>query len=363
MIRELVLKIFLALPILNQLTEIAIAILVKRQTLKFSLTNFKSGFKRKLDESKLASENSQKYHWIIQISAPSGNQSKSWGDTYFAQEIANSLKKLNQEAVIVYRDQDPTKLIKPNSVMLNIRGLLPLVVSPTAINVLWVISHPTQITKREIKKYELAFAASESWALKRSKQWKLRIQPLLQATNGEIFNTKFGEFASIDRLLFVGNTRGIFRKSVKVASSTVSNLSVIGRGWEKYLKDKQILSEFIDNNQLSAEYRKSKYVLNDHWSDMAKNGFISNRLFDAVASGARVISDFVQGSKEIFGSSLVEYKDNEDLGQILRSDLIKKFGSQTEIDKNALIIQNQHNFDQRAKQLFDSVNEFILKRL
>jgi len=363
MISEQVLKIFLALPILNQLAEFAISILVKRQTLKFSLINFKSEFKRRLNERKLASEKSQKYHWIIQISAPSGNQSKSWGDTYFAKEIANSLKKLNQEAVIVYRDQDPTKLIKPNSVLLNIRGLLPLVVSPNAINVLWIISHPTQITKREINKYDLAFAASESWALKRSAQWKLRIHPLLQATNPEIFNTKLTDPAIIDRILFVGNTRGIFRKSVKVASSTVSNLSVIGRGWEKYLKDKQILSEFINNDQLSAEYRKSKYILNDHWNDMAKNGFISNRLFDASASGARVISDFVPGSKEIFGSSLVEYKDNKDLVQILRSDLTKEFGPQAEVDANASIIQNQHNFDQRARQLLDSVNKFILKQI
>ena len=46
----------------------------------------------------------------------------------------------------------------------------------------------------------------------------------------------------------------------------------------------------IPNRRLAAAYAGAGVVLNDHWDDMRAGGFVSNRLFDAVASGARVVS-------------------------------------------------------------------------
>ncbi len=92
---------------------------------------------------------------------------------------------------------------------------------------------------------------------------------------------------------------------------------------------------------------------------MAKNGFIANRIFDAVASGARVISDYVPGSRKIFGKSLVEFKSPKELSKLFNEDLQSMFGTQSELDENAKIIQNQHNFDQRAEVLLNSARNFI----
>jgi len=365
MIKERLLKIFLALPLFNEIAELAISVFVKHQNIATAFRNFKLGIsgQHKENDKDFEYQELDRFHWIIQISSPSGKDSQFWGDTYFAQEIANSLKKLNQEVVVIFRDQDALQFVKQNTVVLNIRGLLPLVVLPKAINAVWVISHPDQITKREMKKYDLVFAASTIWASKKSQQWNLKIRSLLQATNPEVFNTNQDNPEIVDRTLFVGNTRGVFRESVKIASKTIKNLSVIGRGWDKFLDRDMILDNFIDNHELSNEYRKSKVVLNDHWKDMAKNGFISNRLFDAVASGARVISDFVPGSKEIFESSLIEYKTTSDLVDKLKTVSIEEFGTQNQIDSNAKRIQSEHNFDQRAQELLLSVKRFISKQI
>jgi len=357
MIKERILKIFLYLPILNQLTEFFLDTAIKRFSLKQAWQNLQ--FKpRNLIELKEEYKNTKNFHWLIQISAPSGPNSLLWGDTYFAQEISNSLTKLNQEAQIIYRDQEVQKFVKANTVLLNLRGLLPLSKINNKINLIWVISHPNQLTKRELQKYNLIFAASHFWANKKSKTWGLKIDALLQATNPTLFNTKTNQPAFEDRILFVGNTRGIYRKSVKMARTLVKNLVVIGTGWGKYIPEDAILKDFVDNKNLSSEYRKSKYVLTDHWDDMARNGFISNRLFDAVASGTRIISDYVPGSKDIFQSSITEYRNLDELSEILKSDISSKFGSQEEIDSIAQKIQLEHNFDERASYLLSCVLDF-----
>jgi hypothetical protein len=338
-----------------------LAIVIKRKGLKVAFKDLRNQLKPRNLDFKSKYKDVENFHWIIQISAPSGENSKLWGDTYFAQEIATSLRKLNQSSEIVFRDDDVTKLVQPNSVLLNLRGLLPATPDPEKINIIWVISHPDQLTKYELKKYDLAFAASALWSLGKSKKWRLTIKPLLQATNPDIFNTDETQLEKIDRFLFVGNTRGKFRNIVNVASKVSPKLRVIGTGWEKYLDDSQIEKQFVENNNLSTEYKKSKAVLADHWEDMAKNGFISNRIFDAVASGSRVISDQVEGIEEIFGNSVVTYQKDAELEQILNKDLDQIFGDENQRIANAFNIQQNHNFDARAKVLLEEVKLLVKK--
>src|SRR5690606_31059764 len=65
-----------------------------------------------------------------------------------------------------------------------------------------------------------------------------------------------------------------------------------------------LAATYLPNDRLGAAYGAAGVVLNDHWEDMRLEGFLSNRLFDAVASGARVISDEVSGLGDLFGRSV-----------------------------------------------------------
>jgi spore maturation protein CgeB len=361
MLKEKLLRIFLSIPLLAEITELVLAILIKRKGLKVAFKDLRNQLNPRNSNFHSNYKDLENFHWIIQISAPRSEDSKLWGDTHFAQEIAASLKKLNQTTDITFRNDDVSKLVQPNSVVLNLRGLLPATIVPRRINAIWVISHPDQLTKHELKKYDLAFAASTSWALIKTKKWQFNVKPLLQATNPEIFNTEFTELEKIDRLLFVGNTRGKFREIVKISNKISRKLRVIGTGWEKYLDDSQIEKQFVENKNLATEYKKSSVVLADHWEDMAKNGFISNRIFDSVASGSRVISDQVEGIEEIFGNSVVTYQNAAELEQILNRDCDQIFGDQDQLSANALKIQKDHNFDARAKVLLAEVKNLIRK--
>ena len=117
--------------------------------------------------------------------------------------------------------------------------------------------------------------------------------------------------------------------------------------------------DFIENSEIAAKYRSAGIVLNDHWTDMDREGFYSNRLFDAVASGARVISDQVEGIGEIFQGGVQTYTSPYDLEKLCSEENRRIWGSQQEIVDRAHQIGETHSFDQRAKVLSNAVKELI----
>ena len=352
------LRVFLDIPGFRQAINVYIATTLLKTPWRTTMRNLFLDKKLKPNQNFQHLKDFQKYDWLIRICAPSGEQSKFWGDTYFANELFSAFIELGHTAKVIYRDEDFDSLLKPNSILLNIRGLFPLPTSTSAINLVWIISHPKQIGKRELKNYHGVFAASESWARRMSKKFGVKIIPLLQATNPKVFNT----MSYLDRkneILFVGNTRGQFRKSVKIANESIDNLKVVGLGWEKYLPQEKIKQNFIENSELSYEYRNAAFVLCDQWDDMTKDGFISNRVFDAVASGARVISEDVEYINKIFPDSVLTFKNESELKNILKSNLNAKFGNQDNLDARAQSIQENHNFKKRAEVLINFVFDLV----
>jgi spore maturation protein CgeB len=95
-------------------------------------------------------------------------------------------------------------------------------------------------------------------------------------------------------------------------------------------------------------------VLNDHWDDMARDGFLSNRLFDAAASGALVVTDPVPGVEELFGGAVLPYRDVAELRALLRrGDAV----SDVERAERGTRIGTEHSFRRRAETLLDAVRQ------
>jgi spore maturation protein CgeB len=96
---------------------------------------------------------------------------------------------------------------------------------------------------------------------------------------------------------------------------------------------------------------------------MRDYGFISNRLFDAVASGARVISDDVVGLRDVFGDTVQVYETPEDLVKwSSMPDPSVVFGTDEHIRAEAARIHRDHGFDARARTLLDIALEERAKR-
>lgn len=297
--------------------------------------------------------------WAIKTSVPPGPAGQGWGDLYFAQEIADALRKLGHIARVDLR----TELLNPNSslddVVLVLRGVERIRPQRGALNLLWIISHPSRISKHELKSFDAVFAASTLWSQKMEKKTDIKVTPLLQATNPAKFNPNVSAPDCDHDVLFIGNTRNEFRKIIKDALVANVKPAVYGRNWDRFISSDLIGGDFIENDEIAAKYRSAGIVLNDHWPDMAREGFYSNRLFDAVASGARIISDQVDGIGEIFQGGVQTYTSPADLEKLCSEENRNMWGSQQEILDRANQIGELHSFEQRAKVLSNSVKELI----
>ncbi len=297
--------------------------------------------------------------WAIKTSVPAGPAGQGWGDLYFAQEIAAALQKLGQIARVDFR----TDVINSNSadddVVLVLRGVERIRPQRGALNLLWVISHPSRISTHELKSFDSVFAASNQWSKKVSKKTGISIAPLLQATNPTKFNPTVSAPDSGHDVLFLGNTRNEFRKIIRDCLKAGVSPAIYGKNWDRFVSKELIAGDFIANSQIAAQYRSAGVVLNDHWLDMAKEGFYSNRLFDAVASGARVISDQVDEIDQLFAGGVKTYSSPSDLAKLCSNESRALWGTQQEIAERAGCIGQQHSFDQRAKELVQAVQNLI----
>ena len=285
----------------------------------------------------------RKPQWSIVTSAPKGEAGKQWGDYWFATDLALALIAEGVDAKVVSRAGANSEKRNADDVVVVLRGLRRVVPSNTSATwMLWVISHPELVEPGEAAQYSRAFAASNYW----SPDPEIgEFTPLLQATNASRFTPSVSTEKS--GVLFVGSTRGEFRPIVRDALAAGIPLEVYGVGWEEFLTPEQIAGEFLPNDELPNAYANSAIVLNDHHREMAELGFLSNRLFDSVAAGARVVSDPAMGISDVFGSSVVTYQSPEELAEIYRNP--DAFFPVDLVDAQRIRID--HDFRSRARAL------------
>jgi hypothetical protein len=285
----------------------------------------------------------RKPQWSIVTSAPKGEAGKQWGDYWFATDLAEALIAEGVDAKVVSRAGANSEKRNTDDVVLVLRGLRRVVPSTTSATwMLWVISHPELVEPGEAAQYSRAFAASNYW---NPDPEVGEFTPLLQATNANRFTP--GNSTQKSGVLFVGSTRGEFRPIVRDALAAGIPLEVYGVGWEEFLAPDQIAGEFLPNSDLPSAYANSAIVLNDHHREMAELGFLSNRLFDSVAAGARVVSDPALGISEVFGSSVVTYRGPKELAEICTNP--DAYFPVDSID--AQRIRTEHDFRARARVL------------
>lgn len=287
--------------------------------------------------------------WAIKNPAPAGEGGERWGDTHFASSLATALRSLGQDVVVDRRPEwDRTTGVR-DDVALVLRGLHAHEPAPGQVTIAWVISHPGDVTPEELRGYDRVAAASLSWADRVSHGWGIPVEPLLQATDPALFHPHEGLEDTGHGVLFVGNSRRVLRPVVRDALAAGLPLAVYGDLWDGLLPDGVVVARSIPNTELSAAYAAAGVVLNDHWDDMREHGFLSNRLFDAVASGARVISDDVSGLAGLFGDSVRTYRDPEDL--VLLAGDREIFGDAAARRATAERVRREHSFAARAEAL------------
>ena len=298
-------------------------------------------------------ERPPRLRWALKQCSPPGPRGWRWGDSHFAELLAEQLRALGQDVVIDARPAFARETTEYDDVNLVLRGEKPLEPVPGKTNLAWVIYDADQVTESELGGLDLVYVASASCAQRWRDEWSADVVPLLQATEPSRFHPDLAEPDTGAQVLFVGNSRQSVRPLVMAAAEAGLPLTVYGQDWETYLPESMIAGQHLANEKVGAAYRAASVVLCDHRDDMRAGGFMSNRLFDAVAAGARVISDDVPGIKETFGDSVQIARNGSDLRRLV-SDL-SVFGDDTARRAAAAQVAKEHSFAARARTLLDDV--------
>lgn len=311
----------------------------------------------------VVSEGPPRLRWAIKNPAPATPAGDLWGDTHFASSLAEALRSIGQEVVVDRRDAFDRPTGRHDDVNLVLRGLTAFWATAENVTLGWVISHPEHLSGAEAATYDRVLAASVPWAEQQTRRWGIRVDPMLQATDHRLFHPDRAVPDTGHPVLFVGSARGVHRPMVRDALEQGLPLSLYGTEWERLVPRRVLKGTYLANADLGAAYRSAGVVLNDHWEDMRLGGFLSNRLFDAVASGARVLTDDVTGLGDLFGRSVQVARTPEDLvrlSSLADPDLV--FGDDEERRATAERIRREHSFEARARRLVEIAVEVRAER-
>jgi glycosyltransferase involved in cell wall biosynthesis len=296
--------------------------------------------------------------WVLATAAPSSDHGDRWGDVPFAGALARALGDLGQHVVVERRETGTgaARVTSPyDDVLVNLRGLDPREGRPGLVTILWVISHPDLVGPDEVRAYDAAFAAGARWAATMTERAGVPVETLWQATDPTLFHPDLAEPDTGPAVLFVGSSRGVARPVVDDAVAAGLDLAVYGTRWSGRLDPRYLRGEYVPNDRLGAAYRSAGVVLADHWPDMAAQGFLSNRLFDAVAAGARVVSDPVDGiDPTVFGGAVRTYADRAELAWLAGPGRAEAFPDDAGLRAASAAVRRDHSFAARARTLLDT---------
>jgi GT2 family glycosyltransferase/spore maturation protein CgeB len=280
-----------------------------------------------------------------------------WGDYHFAQSLAGALRRAGCVVRVDLREEWENALSDIDDVVVMLRGLKGMKPKPHQKNILWLISHPEAVSTQELNRYDQIYVASALHAEILRKQCKVPVEYLPQCT--DITRFKFDPSLANnlkDRVVFVGNSRGVFRDAVRWAIEHSLNIQIYGSGWEPFISDNRLKGKKVPNSVLGEFYASSRLVLCDHWEDMRRLGYMSNRVFDVLAAGGDLAVDPVEGLSDLLpeGSYKV-FRNGEELASLTRNPEEVDLKRRAEI---ATYVAAHHSFDARAATIMSKLQEW-----
>ena len=248
----------------------------------------------------------------IKIGVPHWEEARSWGDYHYARAMAKALEELGNRTTIQILPEWNLPVDVNSDVTIHLMGLSPYRVKRGPLNVIWIISHPDKALNLNLEQYDLVFCASRPLAQHISDITSTPVHELLQFADTYHMYPDIREDKKTD-LLFVGNSRKVFRQIVRDILSCSHSIQIWGSNWEMFLPAKQIRGTYFPYEEVRQLYSSCAILLNDHWDDMRRWNLINNRIYDALACKSLVISDHLDDIFRLFGDAVITYRDRREL--------------------------------------------------
>ncbi len=288
---------------------------------------------------------------VLTVASPSAKVAPKWGDWHLAQDLARSLVRLGFDAWVSTADLADSLVVRSADIHMVLRGITPIRRASGQHHVLWIISHADAISVGECDAADLILVASKRFAGALALRTTTPVEVLLQATDPERFHPDRADPALAHPITVVAKTRDVLRPVVADAVAAGLEPAIYGSGWDVFGLGHFVVADHLPNADLPAAYASAGVVLNDHWSDMASWGFLSNRLFDVLACGTPVISDAVPEITDVFGDTVQTYDGPQDLKRLVEAALTDPGGARERANRGRDLVLAAHTFDHRAREL------------
>lgn len=284
----------------------------------------------------LAAQNAAAADIIIKSTTNRGET--NIGDYWIAEDFAEGFRKLGHTVDIDYRGEYHRTHTPEPSLNLYMRGYTKFTPPyPQGKNIVYVYypmwhgaTSAQKVDKAALntrpplpenanldddwQNYDLIAVASASYTEELQKNG-INAFYAPQFTNPEKFYPAPEEELKTD-ILFVGSNWHD-RTSLRYAIESGFEVAVYGYNWQGVVPDTMYKAPYIANDKLNRYYSSAKIVLNDHRPDMRQFGFVNNRIYDATAAGALVISDYMPEIEQAYGDTVPMYKSKEELAALL----------------------------------------------
>jgi glycosyltransferase involved in cell wall biosynthesis len=289
--------------------------------------------------------------FALTTAAPSADVAPRWGDWHLAEAVSRALQRRGHDVRVQSVGEVDEPVSRTRDVQLVVRGKAPVRRTVGQRHVLWVISHPDLLTVPECDEADLVLVASERFAAELRGRTRTPVATLLQATDVNRFAPRPVDPAWAHPVTIVANARHVLRPIVADALAAGLRPAIVGRGWDRLVDPALVVAEQVPNDELATVYSSTGVLLNDHWADMRAHGFVSNRLFDALACATPVISDDLPELASLFGPAVATYTDPADLRDRVAEILDDPDAARRRASVGRDRVVAHHTFDHRAAEL------------
>ena len=292
-------------------------------------------------------------HVALTVAAPSAKVAPRWGDWHLADALARALRVLGVPTRVQTLDHADDAATRSCDVHVVLRGVARVRRTPGQRHVLWVISHPETIGADECDEADLVLVASQRFAEELRARTTTPVEVLLQATDHRRFRPLPPDPRHDHAIAVVAKTRDVLRPAVADALAAGLRPAIYGSGWQRFVEPGLVVAEHVDNDTLPTVYSSIGVLLNDHWESMRANGFVSNRIFDALACSTPVISDDLPEIAAIFGDAVQTYRTPDELRALVDAALADPDAARAKAAEGRSIVLAAHTFDHRAARLLE----------
>ena len=297
-------------------------------------------------------------NFFFKIGVPSWKEAEYWGDFHLVKAMGKELEKRGHHFKIQILPEWKGSADSLSDITIHVKGLSRYKPKRGPMNIMWLISHPDKVKIRELKRYDLILVASRPFARWLQEKIDIPVQTLLQFADSGLMYPE-PEPDSACQLLFLGNSRLVRRQIIDDLLPSEFDLHVWGSDWEGIIPGRYIKGRYFPYENARKLYSNACIVLNDHWEDMRNHGFINNRIFDALACRAFVLSDRCEDLDNLLPGGVITYHGKRDLHEKIRHFLSHESERKKTASHGYKMVSEQHSVSSGVDNLLYIIHKTL----